>query len=293
MKLWPVAILLLGSACASAGMPGLVILDEGARDLNYELVVEDVAMAPVLPVEVDGLVEVFTDDGEILELEVGPDELVRIDVDDGEPLITRAVIGWDIDATAVIVDGEPEALEELADSLVGVQVTDLGGSLDIDGPDALYELAWSPRVDGLYAVWTLELEDLDGRVSNAPVAPGISNGLSPYDTGSGGSSASSGGLGGFLAGLFGGGVDGSGRGRVEGSVVVLPANAAELRPRVGYYMMHGKEVALSLDGQVRHGTHDGRPFASWTLDVNGEPVVQLGMDVVRVQRVEVTVGEVE
>jgi len=292
MRLWPVAMLLLTSACTAGSMPGLVILDEGARDRGYEIVVDDQVMAPVLPVEAEGRLHVYTDLGDVMELEVGPGELVRIDTDGQATLVDRAEVGWDVDPHSALVEGEPDALEQLAGTLEHLTTTVNGDTLEVEGPEALLELAWAPRLHGLYAVWTLELEDVsagaDAGSVTAPAAPGSFGATGVPGSAGGASTSTNGGLGAFLAGLLGGS-DASARGRAQGSVMALPTDGLDRRPYVGFYMMEGKEVALSLDGQVRHGTHDGRPIASWSLGSSGEPVVMLGARTLRVERVQMPI----
>lgn len=270
---------LLLSACATDQAPGLLVLDEGARERGYELVIDDTPLAPSLPVESGDEVLVFTDEGDVLEIEVELGEVVRIDADDDGMLLERAHLGWDVDGDSIVVLGEEEGLDGLMDALpADMEALGDGDSIWIEGAGVVEELAWLGPMNGVRGVILVELE----APSDAPPPSeelAIDNPLGTGATGLFSRGSASVGHGaatgvdkdrgslvvGGLAGLLG--ADGPDAGAT-----------AELDRRLytGFYLMEGKEVALSMDGGVRYAGQSGEPFATWSVDAGSQPVVLLG-----------------
>lgn len=295
MRRWLVPMALLAGACTAQGGTGVLLMSEDLVDDGYEWVVDEEIHSSALPVEALGEVWLYGPDGSVRTLEVGPDEVYDVygeELADGtwpegtvyapdEPV---GLLGYDVDPDVAWVRGRRDALEELAASMPSAQATLEPTGLRLHGSEILRELAWAPDISGLYETWPEYVAVDEPAVPNADPAPSPTFGA-PVSAETDADETSNGPLA-FLTALFGGGETTSNQ--PVGTVTALPADLADRRPHVGFYTLDRREIALSLDGEVRHGDHDGVPLGTWSLDAEGRPVVTLGGRTRRAHRIFVT-----
>jgi hypothetical protein len=263
-------------ACVAEPWPGLVLLDPDALEAGIEIVDGEGKEMPVLPWEVFG--EVVVEDGEGLRhtVPVAAGELVEIGVPGRHPWVRRSTIGVQVDPDYGVVTGSLASLADLAEQLDDVDV-DLGdGTLTVEGPDAWIKLAWAAEPAGL---WAASPSRWAGPTTGVEAAEGVGT---VAETGTDSRTWK------FGPGEWGSWWRGSGDPTRVVSVIPLGGvDGADRREHVGFYELDGREVALSLDGQVRPAEGSEVPVATWTLDVTGRPCGLIAGRALQVERVDV------
>ena len=182
----------VGCGAPDAATSSFAVVDQQARDAGFAIEAAGTVSDAKLPLAFDASQRVSLVGPDTEEsLEADPGELVYVHGENAE--VTRLVIGQDVDADRVWVEGSREAADELA--------LRLGGALRLDGdrwqlaaPDALAACAAESAPLGLLGIEPMAIDEANptdfweqmdapapGVDEPAPIAPGILEGIEVDD----------------------------------------------------------------------------------------------------------------